>query len=492
MRLTYPDFRALDEAECARVVDYMLDVLAEVGMKIDHEKMCEHLAENGADWDGRFGVRFPRGLMEEYIARERNSGAEASSPCTGGGARKDITFFGAVGGYPLRWLDPHDSTVKMHTAHSIADVVRLADYLPWIDAVGSPGVPSDVPPLLRPFYMRLVTWRYTPKLANSYVIWDPQLCRHIAEFCECVSEMESHNGGMERWFRANNYLVSPLHYPRQGAEEFMWFWEHGYRCTIGNLSSIGGTTPVTLAGSVGMALAETLAINWMMHVFYGDKGLYIGTQIAPLDMRTGFMPYGRPEQLLATLAQRDVCRHLGTEDEFRMTTHSCAKDSDVEQGLATGFSTALQMTLLGGVSADFALVSTDEVLDPRLMVIGHDFFAGMHRFVDGIEVSDETLSLDVVKEVGPGGVFLSHPHTAEHFKDELWTPRFLSGESLESWKASGSQPILEKARLEVVEVLKSHHPRGIKGETEEALLALIEKFARELDIADYRVPSMPE
>jgi len=93
---------------------------------------------------------------------------------------------------------------------------------------------------------------------------------------------------------------------------------------------------------------------------------------------------------------------------------------------------------------------------------------------------------------GPGGVLLSHPHTAEHFRDALWTPRFVSGESLESWKASGSQRILEKARLEVIEIIDGHHPRGISPETETALFALIERFAFALGVEGYRVPALPE
>ena len=60
-----------------------------------------------------------------------------------------------------------------------------------------------------------------------------------------------------------------------------------------------------------------------------------------------------------------------------------------------------------------------------------------------------------------------------------------------AWTASGSVPILEKARRRVLEILETHHPRGIGGETEEALLGLVDRFARKLGVDDYSRPEIP-
>lgn len=479
--------KILQPEEIQAIVDFALRILDEVGMRIENRRMCEHLAEHGLQWDGEFGLRFPRALIEGYIEREKQPWRREAA------AETELRFSGSVGGYPLRWVDPQDCTVKQQTARSSADLVRLADFLPNIDGIGSIGVPSDVPPLLQPFWTRFINWRFADKtLSNSYVVWETRLCPFILEFCQTVSDMEPERGGMGRYFRAHNYLVSPLRYAREEAAQFVWFWERGHRCDFGNLISMGGTAPATIAGSVGLALAEALASCWIHHTFYGDKGFHVAGRIAPLDMRSGYMPYGRPEEALTALVLDQIAEHLGSSDWTRLGTATGAKDTDFEAGLNKGFTAGLEVALLGRLSWSFGKYSTDEVIDPRMMVVENEFIDAIRRVARKIEVNDRTLDLDVVKEVGPGGTFLTHPHTFEHFRNEMWLPDLFSGHSLEGWRAAGSTPILEKARRKVLDVFDSHHPRGIKEETEQALLSLIEKYAGELEIDGYKHPPLPD
>ncbi|HUW56429.1 MAG TPA: trimethylamine methyltransferase family protein [Planctomycetota bacterium] len=469
----------LDEREIEAIVDYALGILDEVGMRIENTRMCETLAEAGVQWNGEFGVRFPRKLIEAHIEAERSH-----EPL-------DDRFYceGGISSYPLRWVDPVDLQVKRQTVRSVIDLTRLCDYLPNIHGIGSVGVPSDVPPLLRPFWMRFIDWRYAgDTLANSYVIWDKQLCPYILEFVEAMIESEPDRGGMERYFRANNYLVSPLRYAREEAEQFMWFHDHGARCTIGDLISIGGTAPVTIAGAIGLGLAETLGISFIMKTFYGDRGLSLYSGPAPLDMRTGVMPYGRPEETLAKVAMTQVVEFLGAPSRGAVGHGTCAKATDFEAGLTVGMGAGLDIALMGKLDVGFVPLSTDEIHDPRLIVIMDEFAEGLKRLARGFEVNAETLPLDVVKEVGPGGTFLSHPHTLEHFREELWLPELFSGESYEAWNTGSRDTILEKARKKVLDILERHHPRGMTDQTEEKLLALIDRFAKDLGITDYKRP----
>jgi len=474
------DFLTTEEIE--KIVEFSLRILDEVGMRIEHTRMCERLAEAGAARDGDFGVKFPCKLIEEHIETERSHEPLSDDfYCTGG-----------ISAYPLRWRDPVDLEVKPCTVRSVADVTRLCDFLPNVHGIGSVGVPDDVPPLLRPFWMRFIDWRYAgDTLANSYVIWDKQLCPYLLEFVQAMIDAEPGRGGMDRYFRANNYLISPLRYCHEEAAQFMWFHDHGARCTIGNLISIGGTAPVTIAGAIGLGLAETLGISFIMKTFYGDRGLSLFSGPAPLDMRSGVMPYGRPEETLAKLAMTQVVNHLGAPSRGSVAGGTCSKATDFEAGLTMGAGGVLDVALLGKLDVRFGPLSTDEYHDPRLIVIQDEWAEGLKRLARGFEVNDDTLPLDVVREVGPGGTFLAHPHTLAHFREELWTPTLFAGENYEAWAHGSRDTILEKARAKVLDILETHHPRGMKEDTEQTLLDLIDRFAKDLDVTDYRRPELP-
>ena len=486
MRLPTGRLSCLSEEEILAFMNHALRVLDEVGMVIESEKMCRHLAARGVRWDGHYRIHFPRTLMEGYIEEQRHRGP-LSPPA------RELAYEGGISGYPVRWLDPADSRVKAHTARSVADLTRIADHCENITGIGSVGVPGDIPPLLRPFFMRLITWRYAGQtLSNSYVIWDARLCPYILEFVETVAAMEPQQGGMERWLRVSNYLISPLHYARPEAEQFEWFWEHGQRFFIGNLLSIGGTTPVTIAGAVGMALAEALALSYIHYAFFGERGLSLAAGVQPLDMRTGYMPYGRPEGALTGLAMSHINQYYSGGWGGSAGHGTAAKGVDVEAGLFKGFAAGLQMGTCGRLDWGFGLISTDEVTDPRLVVIEDEFVSALRRLADGFEVNEETLAFDVVKEVGPGGNFLDQLHTFDHFRREIWQAHLFSGEAWEKWVSSGEVSILEKARRKCLDILDSYHPRGIKPETEETLYGLIEKYASKLGVAGYRRPVLPE
>ena len=209
-------------------------------------------------------------------------------------------------------------------------------------------------------------------------------------------------------------------------------------------------------------------------------------------MRTGVMPYGRPEETLAKLAMTQVVEYLGAPSRGSVAGGTCSKATDFEAGLTMGMGAGLDVALLGKLDLRFGPLSTDEYHDPRLIVIQDEFAEGLKRLARGFEVSDDTLPFDAVREVGPGGTFLSHPHTLEHFRDELWLPELFAGENYEAWRAVGGETILDKARKKVLEILESYHPRAMKEETEEKLLDLIDRFAKDLGVTDYKRPELPE
>jgi trimethylamine---corrinoid protein Co-methyltransferase len=81
-----------------------------------------------------------------------------------------------------------------------------------------------------------------------------------------------------------------------------------------------------------------------------------------------------------------------------------------------------------------------------------------HRIIDGIDVNDETLALDVIYEIGPGNHFLSHEHTMKYFKKETWYPDLFKRKRYENWKNEGNKTLFKRTNEKIQRILDTHKP----------------------------------
>jgi trimethylamine--corrinoid protein Co-methyltransferase len=100
---------------------------------------------------------------------------------------------------------------------------------------------------------------------------------------------------------------------------------------------------------------------------------------------------------------------------------------------------------------DSALIGSHE-----MVVLSDEIIGMVKRFLNGVRVDDETLALDVIREVGPGGNFVAHEHTARNFRQELWFPRFMDRTKFAAWEADGSKTMGDRVRASVAEILATH------------------------------------
>ncbi len=197
-------------------------------------------------------------------------------------------------------------------------------------------------------------------------------------------------------------------------------------------------------------------------------------------MRNGSQPYGRPETQLMGIAGAQILRYYKSAAGAGPSANTTAKADDIECGLNLASGAMLGLLSSGGPSMDMDLLSVDEIISPVKMVLANEYANYVNRLLDGFKINEDTLAFDVMKEVGPGGLFMDHEHTVTHFKEEIWLPEFMSHEMMASWLNSGKKTIVEKAGEKVLDVWKTYHPKGISDETERKLLGVIERAKREL------------
>jgi trimethylamine--corrinoid protein Co-methyltransferase len=112
------------------------------------------------------------------------------------------------------------------------------------------------------------------------------------------------------------------------------------------------------------------------------------------------------------------------------------------------------------------------------MLVSMDEVVGMvTRFMQGVEVSDETLALDVIDQVGPGGHFLGEAHTVRHYR-ENWFPRLHDRHNRAGWEQAGAQTLGDRARARVQEILETHQPVPLDGAVSARLEAILRRTAK--------------
>jgi trimethylamine--corrinoid protein Co-methyltransferase len=97
------------------------------------------------------------------------------------------------------------------------------------------------------------------------------------------------------------------------------------------------------------------------------------------------------------------------------------------------------------------------------------------RFIQGIEVSVETLAREVIEGVGPGGHFLQEDHTFQRFREELWMPSLLTREHYDNWQATGSKDMAQRVRERVKEIADGHQALPLPDRT----VAVLEKLKQQ-------------
>jgi trimethylamine--corrinoid protein Co-methyltransferase len=147
-------------------------------------------------------------------------------------------------------------------------------------------------------------------------------------------------------------------------------------------------------------------------------------EIAPLDMRSMMMPLGRPEILLLNLAVIQMARY------YNAAAHPLGGVTDAplpstEAGMQKVM-TALPCILAGGCNIDPGRLGIDTLYSPIQMILDAELIHALRRVLAGFEINDETLAVDVIHQVGPGGLFMADLHTVQHMRSELWQPRIWS------------------------------------------------------------------
>ena len=125
------------------------------------------------------------------------------------------------------------------------------------------------------------------------------------------------------------------------------------------------------------------------------------------------------------------------------------------------------------------LLDGSKTLSYAHLLLETEIYRIVAHMAGGLEVSDETLALDVIRKVGPGGTYLAEKHTRRHM-GQIWRPGVWDRTPYDAWLAAGKKGALERAEERAREILRTHTPEPLAEDVAAELRRLVAAADAEL------------
>ena len=258
-----------------------------------------------------------------------------------------------------------------------------------------------------------------------------------------------------------NEAVSPLMYLPRNLEKLIAYAELGLPVFIGSGPMTNATGPATLAGTIVLWLAETLAGLVMGYIMstqeHRSPALWM-CFTGLFDQKVAHGPImGSPEGVMVQAACGEIAHYYGFP--LRGCTGSPSKALDAQAGYDTAVSLMVSAMSSINYNVSVGTVGPGEMgTSLEKIVLDNDLVGYIKRVMSGIEVTEETLAVDVIDKVGIGGSYLMNAHTRKWFRKEQYFPSLFDRRKYEDWKRRGGKDAVVRAQERVKEILRDYWP----------------------------------
>ncbi|MFX0197375.1 MAG: trimethylamine methyltransferase family protein [Candidatus Hodarchaeota archaeon] len=477
-----PYFELLSHEQLTKIYEAALNILERIGGDFYDQDAVKLLSDAGAHVKGKIGdktrVSIPCHLVEQslqsvpkrVVISERNGKRRMVLESTN-------IYFGTGSDTPFT-LDPYTEERRRAVKEDVAKGARVVDYLSDIDFCMSFGIASDVNEQTSDchHFEAMVKNTTKPLIITS---WNLDGLKKIYEMMIFIK-------GSEEDLEAEPFVivyvepVTPLTHPKGSLQKLLFCAEKKIPVLYGPAPTRGSTAPVTAAGAYAVSVAEFLSGLVLTQLKHKGAPVICGGGAGVMDMLTALRPYAAPEQDLGRIFRTEISRFLNLPSWGSGGT-SDSKTLD-EQAVAEAYQQIFLSSLAGSnLIHDVGYLEMGMTSSLDLLVICNEFISKTKAFLMSLVVSQETLALDVIEEVGPGGNFLTHKHTLDHFKQEIWVPELINRQNYENWVNSGSKTLKQWANEKVRWILENHEPPRLAEKVEKHISEIVEKYDKQRD-----------
>jgi trimethylamine--corrinoid protein Co-methyltransferase len=460
-----------------RIHSASVEILEEIGVYVPHEEVEKLFVQAGAsvDRDKRL-VKIPAELVHRCLdacgkeftlyGRDRSRTAEF-----GVGKRN----YQSIGGNPF-WIED-DLERRWAALEDVKTSARLGDALPGLDIVGAMSDANDIPESYRYVYIAAELLKNTTKPVMLFFN-NRASTRFIMELFEIVA-----GSGEEVMKYPFGYFlfepISPLKFPVDGVDLLFEACRYEVPVAVAPLALLGATAPGTLAGTIAQQNAEILAGICVVQLIKPGVSICYGGIPHAMDMSTTSMIAAGPEQVLMSVALAQIGKSYGLPVYLDVGI-SDSKIQDAQAGLEAGITLTCGAMAGADIFGSFGSSGEDQGTSLLMLMIQHELIGFVERTMQGIEISDETLALDVIERARETGNFLSEEHTVRHFRQELWFPSLLDRNFWEKWCSSGKSDMRTRCKEVKDSILLKHEPVPLKDDILKEIGRLLSDARRHL------------
>ena len=464
-------YKPLEDSDVLRIHHAALDVLEKIGLADATPSGVDYMTKAGAILNSAGRLIFPRALVEDTVARAARHfvlhGQDPKHDMEPWGSR---VYFGTAGA-AVHIVDAKTGVYRDSTTKDLYDIARVVDTLEHLHFYQRSVVCREVAtPLEMDINTAYASVAGTTKhVGTSWV--QPQ---HVEASLEMFHLMA---GGEDKWrarpfvSQSNCFVVPPLKFAYDACLCLETAVRGGMPVLLLSAGQAGATAPAALASALVQEVAECLAgLVYVNAVKPGAPAIF-GTWCFVSDLRTGAMSGGSPEQALLSAASAQLSRF------YDLTGGTASGMSDAKlPDMQAGYEKAYNHALVGNAGANLIYESAGMLasllgFSMEGLIIDNDVIGAVQRTIKGIEVTDESLSLETIRKVcleGPGH-YLGSDQTLHLMQREYIYPTVGDRTSPNQWVDEGRPTVVDRASRKLESILASHYPTHLSDSVDAAI-----------------------
>ena len=453
-----PRLQVLSQDQVEAIYYSALRVLAETGVRVYDQEGVEVAHSGGANvqdtTEDSSLVKIPSWMVDraratlpkkvDLVGPDRKYRMELY---------KNQIYFGTGSDTPFT-LDPDTGERRRSQYKDVRNAARIAEAMPNLDFFMSLGITQDTAVGTYDRWQYLAMLEGTNKPVNVTAV-DLEGVRDQLEMAYIRL------GGKDEWKKGpcfSLYIepVSPLSHSKEVVQKLLFASDHDIPFVYTPCPMAGGTAPTPLAGLLVQALTESLFGIVVSQLRKPGAQVIIGGLLSNMDMATTIMAYGSPEMALLSAGYTDITKWLEVP-MYETAGCSDAKLFDEQAAMEATINIATAALVGGNMIHDVGYIESGLTSSLEMIVASDEIIDMVKHILRGIPVFDDTVPLNLMDTVGPGGSFLDTDHTRSH-KSEIWQPKLLDRLSRAGWEKAGKKRHGERVHERVVEVLKTQEP----------------------------------